>query len=147
MQLVIQAGDLGPRWFHVALRAMVLLAQDGVLNSGQIAEKLGTESTFLRKILTRLAKNGLIRTFAGRYGGYELGKPPQDILIGDVYKTLINTAPTPYYSVPPTGSEQFISLIIGKAERGFQTVLDQYTIMDLLLNNPQRRYGLNDSNI
>lgn len=133
MQLFTQAGDLGPKWFHVALRSMVVIAQsDTLLNSSQIAEKLEVESTFLRRILIRLAKNKLISTYAGRYGGYELGKPADDILVGDIYRTLASTISTPYYSVPPTGSEHFISLIISKAEREFQKTLDQYTIEDLV---------------
>jgi DNA-binding IscR family transcriptional regulator len=57
MQLVVLAGDLGPKWFHVALRSLVLIAKSGdQLTSNQIAEKLDAESTFVRKILVRLAK-------------------------------------------------------------------------------------------
>ncbi|HHY25227.1 MAG TPA: Rrf2 family transcriptional regulator [Desulfitobacterium dehalogenans] len=136
MQLIVQAGDLGPKWFHIGLRAMVVIAKSNtLLNSTQIAEELGAESTFLRKILTRLAKNNLICTYAGRYGGYELGKSSREILVGDVYKALVSTVSTPYYSVPPTGSEQFISLIISKAEREFQATLDKYSIEDLVNNS------------
>jgi len=135
MQLVALAGDLGPKWFHVALRALVLIAQSkDMLTSAQIAERLGTESTFLRKILVRLAKSNLVISYPGRYGGYSLGKPASEIKVLDVYQALLTTAPTPYYSVPSTGSEYYISLIITKGEKAFQSVLEDFTIEELLNN-------------
>jgi Rrf2 family protein len=135
MQLVVLAGDLGPKWFHIALRALVLIAQSGdQLTSSLIAEKLGAESTFVRKILVRLAKSNLVISYPGRYGGYSLGKPAGEITVLDVYQALVNTAPTPYYSVTSTGSEYFISLIITKAEKEFQSVLANFTIEELLNN-------------
>jgi Rrf2 family protein len=133
MQLVTLVGDLGPKWFHVALRALVLIARSrDILTSTQIAESLGSENTFLRKILARLAKNNLVVSYPGRYGGYSLGKPASDIKVLDVYAALVNTTPTPYYSVPSTGSEYYISLIITKAEKAFQSVLSDFTIEELI---------------
>jgi Rrf2 family protein len=102
------------------------------LTSTQIAESLGSENTFLRKILARLAKNNLVVSYPGRYGGYSLGKPASDIKVLDVYAALVNTTPTPYYSVPSTGSEYYISLIITKAEKAFQSVLSDFTIEELI---------------
>ena len=133
MQLVTLVGDLGPKWFHVALRALVLIARSrDILTSTQIAESLGSENTFLRKILARLAKNNLVVSYPGRYGGYSLGNPASDIKVLDVYAALVNTTPTPYYSVPSTGSEYYISLIITKAEKAFQSVLSDFTIEELI---------------
>lgn len=133
MQLVALVGDLGPKWFHVALRALVLIAQSrDILTSTQIAESLGSENTFLRKILARLAKNNLVVSYPGRYGGYSLGKPASDIKVLEVYAALVNTTTTPYYSVPSTGSEYYISLIITKAENAFQSVLSDFTIEELI---------------
>ncbi|MDF2513978.1 MAG: Rrf2 family transcriptional regulator [Herbinix sp.] len=55
MQLFIQSGDLGPKWFHVAIRAMVLMADSEVLlKSNHIAELLGEDPTTIRKILSML---------------------------------------------------------------------------------------------
>lgn len=134
MQLVALAGDLGPKWFHAALRALVLIAKSkDILTSTQIAEALGSESTFLRKILIRLAKENLVVSYPGRYGGYALGRPAGEIRVLDVYQALVLTAPTPYYSVPSTGSEYYISLIITKAEKAFQSVLQDFTIEELMV--------------
>ena len=102
------------------------------LKSHQIADILGAESTFVRKILARLAKAKLVETCGGRYGGYTLGKDPSEIRVGDIYRVLGTTPPTPHWSVPSTGSELFISLVVSKAEEEFQAVLDRYTIKDLV---------------
>lgn len=135
MQLILQSGDLGPKWFHVALRAMVLMAESELLlKSNYIAEILGEDSTYVRKILAKLARAGLVTSAAGRYGGYSLEKHPRSITVKDVYNALGTTPPTPPQSVPSTGSELFISFIISKAEEEFQSVLGKYTIEDILKN-------------
>lgn len=133
MQLVVMIGDLGPKWFHVALRTMVYIARSNdMISSSQIAEKLGCENTYLKKIMARLVKNNLIISYPGRYGGYVLGRPASDITVLDVYQALVTTEPTPYYSVPPTGPEYYISLIVSKGEKAFRDVLSDFTIEDLL---------------
>lgn len=133
MQLIIQAGDLGPKWFHVALRTLVLLASsECMLKSHYIAEQLGEDPTFVRKILAKLAKSEYVKSHGGRYGGYSINSSPDEITIKDVYRALGDSSPTPFYTVPSTGVEYFISQIIEKAERCFQEELNEFTIQDLL---------------
>ena len=135
MQLLIQSGDLGPKWFHVALRAIVLLAASNeLLKSNAIAETLGEDATFVRKMLAKLAEHGYVQTHSGRYGGYRLNKAPTQITMLEIYSVLGNDNETPYWSVPSTGSERFISMVIAKAENTFQSVLADYTIQDILDN-------------
>lgn len=133
MQLVLLAGDLGPRWFHIALRALVLIAQSSEpLSSSTIASTLQADSTYIRKIMSRLTKGNLTATVAGRYGGYYLLRSPEEITVLDVYQTLVQTEPVQYDSVPQTGSEHMISMIITSAEKQFQATLKKFTIMDLV---------------
>jgi Rrf2 family protein len=131
--MVVQSGDLGPRWFHVAIRAVVLMAgTESKLKSNYIAELLGEDPTAVRKILSKLAKAELVMPHGGRYGGYSLKKTPEEITIKDIYHAFENTPPLPYWEVPSTGSELYISMIIAKAEEEFQSVLKGYTIKDIL---------------
>lgn len=133
MQLIVQSGDLGPKWFHVALRAIVLIADSNMmLKSKHIAETIGEDPTFVRKILAKLAKANIVKTHGGRYGGYSLEKHPGTITVKKIYNVLGSTPPTPFWSVQSTGSEAFISLIISKAEDEFQSVLNNFTIEDIL---------------
>jgi Rrf2 family protein len=134
MQLVVQSGDLGPKWFHLAIRALVLLAEsEALVKSNQIAERLGGDPTVIRKILTRLAQAELVASTAGRYGGYSLKKSPGDVTIKDIYQAFDTAEPVPYWSVPSTGTEIYISQIVAKAEEQFQQTLADFTIEDLLM--------------
>jgi Rrf2 family protein len=132
LQLLIQSGDLGPSWFHVSLRALVLLSKsDSLMKSHVIAEALGVDTTYIRKILASLSKAQLVTTVSGRYGGYALSKKASDITVGDVYRASGKGQTTPYWSVPKTGTEKMISMILAKAEEQFQSVLNSYTIEDV----------------
>lgn len=134
MQLLIQAGDLGPKWFHLAIRTIVLLSEaDCLVKSGQIAEQLGGDPSVLRKILSKLANAGLVITTAGRYGGYSLNRLPEEITIKDIYTAFESDAPVPYWSVPSTGTELYIAQIVAKAEYQFQQTLADFTVADLLM--------------
>lgn len=133
MQIVIQSGDLGPKWFHVAIRAIVLMAETQTkLKSNYIAQRLGEDSTAVRKIMAKLVKADIVEPFGGRNGGYGLKKSSETITIKDIYHAFETTPPLPYWDVPSTGSEMFISMIIAKAEEQFQAVLVDYTIQDIL---------------
>jgi Rrf2 family protein len=135
MQLLIQSGDLGPKWFHVALRSLAIIAtEDKFMKSNEIASRLEEDATYIRKILVGLAKHDIIRTHGGRYGGYSMSKLPESITVKDVYKALSNEQINPYWSVPSTGTEQYISLIIAKAEEVFQKYLNEFTLADILRN-------------
>jgi Rrf2 family protein len=132
MQLFTQIGDLGPSWFHIALRTLVLLSQsETMLKSHIIANTLGADPTFVRKILKRLAKEGIVIAHGGRYGGYTLNKKPEDITVGDVYRLLTRGSSVNIFSVKQTGTEAFISMIITKAENQFKSILDEYTISEI----------------
>lgn len=133
MQFLIHSGDLGPSWFHVSLRALVLLSKsDSLLKSHVIAEALGTDTTYIRKILASLSKAQLVTTVSGRYGGYTLSKKASEITVGDVYRAPGTGPITPYWSVPKTGTEKMISMVLSKAEEQFQSVLNSFTIEDIV---------------
>jgi Rrf2 family protein len=132
MQLFTQIGDLGPSWFHIALRTLVLLSHsETMLKSHVIANILGADPTFIRKILKRFAKEDIVLAQGGRYGGYTLNKKPEDITVGDVYRLLTRGSATNIFSVKQTGTEAFISTIVTKAENKFKSILDEYTIYDI----------------
>lgn len=133
MQLLIQSGDLGPSWFHVSLRTLVLLSKsDSRLKSHVIAQTLGVDPTYIRKILASLSKAELVAAFGGRYGGYVLSKKASEITVGDVYRAPGTGQITPYWSVSKTGTEKMISMILSKAEEQFQSVLNAYSIQDIV---------------
>lgn len=133
MQLMIQSGDLGPSWFHLSIRTLVILAEhQEKVKSHFIAERLDADSTTIRKILSKLSKSDFVASFGGRYGGYQLIKAPNSITIKDIYNAIGTDSPTPYWSVPQTGTELYISNIVQQAEEAFQAELNRYTLDDVI---------------
>lgn len=76
-------------WFSIAIQALLVLAKnDGLYPSSKLADKLDSESAFLRKILSNLVKAGLIQAKEGRDGGYSLAKEPNQIVLADIYAAI-----------------------------------------------------------
>ena len=76
-------------WFGIAIQSLLVLAKnDGLYPSSKIADKLNSESAFLRKILSHLVKAGLIQAKEGRDGGYSLAKEPDQIVLADIYAAI-----------------------------------------------------------
>ena len=69
-----------------ALRIMSYMAQDvnKLYKAGDIIEDLKIPERYLRKLLTRLTKSGIIISVQGKYGGYKIGKKTKDISLMDV---------------------------------------------------------------
>lgn len=73
------------------VRAMIVLAMNfraGPIPIREIAEKEGISYQFLEQIFLPLRRAGLIKSVRGAKGGYTLGKPPQEIKVGDIIRAL-----------------------------------------------------------
>ena len=72
-----------------AVRIVQCLADSGCrLDAGSISEKTGVTQRFALKILRKLAAEGLVRSFKGVGGGYELALPPEEITLLRVIETI-----------------------------------------------------------
>jgi len=56
----------------------------GNISADSLHSKLGIPYQYLRRVLTTLSKNGIIRSSRGRLGGFELGRDKKDIYIADI---------------------------------------------------------------
>jgi Rrf2 family protein len=73
------------------LKAMIALAKEhgaGPVLIGDLAEREAIPKKFLENILLALKHRGLVRSRKGPYGGYQLGKTPEQISVGDVIRAL-----------------------------------------------------------
>jgi Rrf2 family protein len=74
-----------------AMRALLYLAQsepEQPVLIGDIAEQQAVPRKFLELILLELKRNGLVRSFRGKHGGYILARQPQEIYFGHVIRLI-----------------------------------------------------------
>ena len=58
------------------------------MSRSEIADAEGLTSPYVFKIAKELIAAGLICSKKGRYGGYDLARPPGEITVADVYRAM-----------------------------------------------------------
>lgn len=91
----------------------------------------------LIKVVNHLGKVGYIKTLRGRNGGIEMAKPPEQLTIGEVVRTM-----EPHFNLVECFNPQTnhcvvtpvcgLKHILAEANSAFLDVLDQYTISDMV---------------
>lgn len=70
-----------------ALRAMIELAREsGQVTAGELAIRADAPRKFLEAILLTLARQGLVTSRRGKFGGYLLGRPAETISFAEVIR-------------------------------------------------------------
>ncbi len=136
-----------------SLRVMVYLAAkpDELSTIDEISDKHGISKEHLRKIVHNLAQNSLIESRRGRGGGIRLAHRAGDIKIG----TIVRVAEDGFHIAEcfrPDGGNCRISGccqlndMFHEALNAFLSVLDKYTLADILTGQPVlfQRLGLFD---
>ena len=73
------------------LKAMIALAKEhggGPVLIGDLAEQEAIPKKFLENILLALKHRGLVHSRKGPGGGYQLGRAPEQISVGDIVRAL-----------------------------------------------------------
>ena len=79
-----------------ALRALVELARSGAdrthteaqLTSGELALRADAPRKFLEAILLELARRGVVVSRRGKFGGYVLARPAEDITFAEIIRVI-----------------------------------------------------------
>ena len=72
-----------------AVRMVYCIATAGTRSDARfISEKMGITLRFSLKILGKLVSSGILLSFKGQGGGYELARRPSDISLNDVIETV-----------------------------------------------------------
>ena len=80
--------------FSVAIHVLVMLATSSKnLNSENLAHSVGTNPSYIRKILALLKKKNLIESHRGR-SGIKLTKRPKEISLLTIYEAVEEQKPT-----------------------------------------------------
>jgi Rrf2 family protein len=73
----------------LAMHSMVFIASaKRVISTGDISGRLGVSEFHLSKVLQRLAKNSLVKSFRGPRGGFTLARNENSISLLDVYEAI-----------------------------------------------------------
>lgn len=132
-----------------SLRILMFLAtrqEDQLVRSKEIADIYGISNNHLIKIVRQLSTSGYIETIRGRSGGMRLAKDPSAINIGEVVRDMEEN----FHIVECFDKENNRCIIsdacrlkgvLNEALEAFITVLDKYTLGDMILNK-EKLYAL-----
>jgi Rrf2 family transcriptional regulator, repressor of oqxAB len=84
--------------FSSALKVMLLLGhaeEEGspVLTSTQLARSLNANPSLVRKLMVPLVQDALVASVKGRGGGVRLGRPADQITLGEIYRSSVGDKP------------------------------------------------------
>lgn len=130
--------------FSSALTTLLLLAvaaEEGppVMSSTQLAERLGTNPSLVRKLVASLAKAGLVESVMGRAGGAKLARSPQDIPLAEVYLCAVGDKPlwtcrpeAEHECLVSTHAAGYFERLTERAEQAVLRTLSGQTLADAL---------------
>lgn len=130
-------GSHHPKWFGLALQALVILSKENIQTcpSAELAVHLQSEATLLRRILATLVKGGILETREGRDGGYRLRRDPDTITLAEVYSVLQVSDPLFFGIKETTGTHTFgqemnsiFCELTTEMDRSLLEVLGRYTV-------------------
>jgi Rrf2 family protein len=133
---------------YYALRAIYALAEHGSpepLKIAQIAEREQIPVRFLEVILGQLKGRGFVKSRRGAEGGYCLARPPEDITIGEVMRSVDGPiAPVDCVSQSRPKECEFHGHchffgFWGRVRQSISDVVDRTTFADLLKENRDRK--------
>lgn len=127
-----------------ALRAMLDLTMAHELDRPLVpltalAEAQRMPATFLEQILIELRQAGFLTSTRGKYGGYSLAKPPEEIIIGDLVRLLdgplapIGCASVTCYQRCSCPDEEHcgLRLLMVDVRNAIANVMDRYSLKHL----------------
>lgn len=71
-----------------AMLQLALYAKEKPLSLREIAAREDISEQYLEQIFLILRRAHLVESVRGAHGGYFLGKPPQEILVGDIVRSV-----------------------------------------------------------
>ena len=124
-----------------SMRVKLYLAArpDRLCSIAEVARSYGISQNHLMKVVNELGRSGYVTSVRGRSGGIRLGKEPEDINIGALVRQTedgFDLADCGSCIIAPACG---LTDVLKEALGAFLTVLDRYTLEDLMA----RRQDLN----
>ncbi|HEY8448600.1 MAG TPA: Rrf2 family transcriptional regulator [Thermomicrobiales bacterium] len=131
------------------VRAMVALARNygaGPMSIAAMAKESAVPYAYLEQLIIPLRKAGLVESKRGAHGGYQLARPPEQVLVGEIYRVMEGPV-APMDCVSENEADQTCPLIAGcetrpvwlKVRDSIVAALDSVTLADLVSESKRRR--------
>ena len=127
--------------FIVAVHAMSVLARfagKGPVCSAIVAQSVHTNPVVIRRLMTELEKATLVRSVAGRSGGFELSRDAASISLADVYFAVEDESVFRMHKIDPLSNcpvaaqlGKILSAPLRAAECALHSSLAKTTIRDV----------------
>ncbi len=127
--------------FSIAVHLMIALGYGGgrQATSGELAASINTSPSFVRRILAKLSKAGLVSTTTGKSGSCLLAKKPKDISLLEIYKAVDAPQTFAIHDYPVQGSCRVscnIGLVMNKvltrAQNSFEGSLGETSLAEVV---------------
>lgn len=127
---------------NLAMRTLMFCAvnPDRIVRKHEVAQTCNASENHLAQVIHLLAQKGFLKTVRGRAGGLMLGRPAQDICVGEVFRTFEAVLPfaecfsSGENSCPLVGACR-LKCVLGDALAAFYQKLDEVTVADLVAHN------------
>lgn len=127
---------------NLALRVLMFCGVNGgrLVTKHEIAGKCNSSENHLGQVVNQMAQAGFLDTVRGRGGGIRLGKNPQEIQIGDVFrlmeaKAAVSECFADVDNTCPLVSACRLKSAISAAVEAFYGKLDEITLQELIEDN------------
>jgi Rrf2 family protein len=127
--------------FSVASHVMAALGvHEGVpLRSGELAGSVNADPSFVRRVVSKLAKAGLVTTTRGKMGACLLARPPAQITLLDIYRAseapaafAVHAYPTQEGCRVSRNIKGCMEGVLREAQDGFEQGLARQTLADVV---------------
>jgi len=127
--------------FVVALHILTVLAHrrgHGPVCSKMIADSVGTNPVVIRRLMTALEAATLVKSTAGRHGGFELAREPRQISLACIYRAVEGKGLFKLHEPPADGRcpvgrciQEVISRPLESARQGLIRALSQTNLDEI----------------
>ena len=104
----------------------------GVLQVAEIAYRQGIPDRYLEQMLTSLRRARILRSIRGPRGGYQLARPPAEILLQEVLTALEGEAPARATAPWATAEFEVLGGLEQQLEAERRQILGSTSVQDLL---------------
>lgn len=127
--------------FAVAVHAATVLAFNGdsYVTSDLIAESVNTNPVVVRRIVSALAKAGIVESHIGKSGGSRLAKKPSRITLLDIYQAVekqglfaLNQKPENKKCRVSCHMKEILSRVFNAAEKSVEVSFGKTTLADVM---------------